>query len=141
MSSFLNTLKSKGRAAAIALALGATSIVGLPATPAMAQSFSFDFGISGGSETFSFGVGRGGRRVERECLRNNEIRRGLRGAGFYDIEIGNSSRNRVRVLARWEGNGNLYSMRVHRCSGRVTDIERVRRGGGGNPGFSLQFSY
>jgi len=144
MSQFLTILKSRGRAVAIALALGATSFAAVPA-PAMAQSFNFDFGIRGGDSNFSFGIGRDGVRIRRECLTNNEIRRGLRRAGWDDIRFLDRSGNRLRVIAEW--NGRDYSMRINRCTGRVTDIERLRSrrgggGGGGNSGgFGLQFNF
>jgi hypothetical protein len=139
MSQFLTTLKTRGRAAVIALALGAASMTAMPA-PAMAQNFSFDFGISGGESNFSFGIGKGGVRIKRDCLTNNEIRRGLRRSGFEDIRFLDRRGNRVSLIAEWDGDGRDYSMRVNRCTGRVSDIERVRRrGGGGNGGFGLQF--
>jgi hypothetical protein len=82
----------------------------------------------------------GGIRFRRDCLTNNEIRRGLRRAGFEDIRIGSSSGRWVRVVAEWSDNGRDYSMRVHRCTGEVTDIRRIRRGGG-SPGFGFQFEF
>jgi hypothetical protein len=139
MSQFLATLKARGRAIVVALALAAAAITAMPA-PAMAQNFSFDFGISGGEGNFSFGIGRDGVRIKRDCLTNNEIRRGLRRSGWSDIRFIDRSGNRVRVIAEWDGNGRDYSMRINRCTGRVTDIERVRRGGSGG-GFGLQFNF
>ena len=140
MNQFLSTLKSGSRAALVAVALGAASLAAVAPTPAMAQSFRFDFGIQGGGSSFSFGLNDRGTRFRRDCLTNNEIRRGLRRSGFYDIRIGGSSGRWVRVIATWEGNDRDYSMRVHRCSGEVTDIRRIRRGGG-SPGFGFQFEY
>lgn len=134
MSQLFSNFKSGGRAAVIALTLAAASVAGM-ATPAMAQpTFRFDFGISGGDSNFSFGTGRGGVRIKRDCLTNNEIRRGLRRSGFEDIRFGDRRGNRVRVVAEWDRDGRDYSMQVNRCSGQVTNIERVRRGGGGRPG-------
>ena len=140
MSQFLTMLKNRGRAALIALTLAAASITAMPA-PAMAQNFSFDFGISGGQGNFSFGIGQGGVRIKRDCLTNNEIRRGLRRSGWSDIRFIDRSGNRVRLIAEWDGNGRDYSMRINRCTGRVTDIERVRRRGSNSGGFGLQFNF
>ena len=141
MSQFLTTLKTRGRAVLIALALGATAVTAVPA-PAMAQTFSFDFGITGGDSRFSFGIGTGGRRIIRDCLTNREIRRGLRRSGWSDIRFIDSSGRRVRVIAEWDDNGRDYRMRINRCTGRVTDIERLRRrSGGGSGGFGLQFNF
>lgn len=136
MHQFLSTLKSGGRAAIVAVALGAASLTAAPTT-AMAQSFSFDFGISGGGSTFSFGV-QDGVRIRRECLTNREIRRGLSRAGFDEVRIVSDSGRWVRVIAEWSGNGRDYSMRVNRCTGKVTDIKRLRRT---SPGFGLQFQF
>jgi hypothetical protein len=142
MSQFLSTLKSGSRAAIVAVTLAAASLAGA-STPAVAQpSFSFDFGISGGDNNFSFRAGKGGVRVKRSCLENSEIRRGLRRAGFEEIRFLDRRGNRVRVIAEWGRDNRDYSMTVNRCNGRVTDIERLRRGGnrpGG--GFGLQFQF
>ena len=134
---FLNTLKASGRAAVVAVALGAASVVAMPA-PVMAQSFNFDFGIGGGGSNFSFSIGRDGVRLRRACLTNDEIRRGLRRQGWEDIRFLDRRGNWVRVIAEWRRNDRTYSMRIDRCSGRVTDIERVRRRGGGGFEFSIR---
>ena len=143
MNQFLSTLKSGSRAALVAVALGAASLAAVAPTSAMAQSspsLRLDFGIQGGTNSFSFGLNDRGIRFRRDCLTNNEIRRGLRRAGFEDIRIGSSSGRWVRVVAEWSDNGRDYSMRVHRCTGEVTDIRRIRRGGG-SPGFGFQFEF
>jgi hypothetical protein len=142
MSQFISNLKSGSRAAVVAVALAAASLAGM-ATPASAQpAFRFDFGITGGNDNFSFQMGKGGVRLQRSCLRNDEIRRGLRRAGFDEIRFNGRRGNRVRVIAEWNGDGRDYSMQVNRCNGRVTDIERVRRGNN-RPGgsFGLQFQF
>lgn len=137
-SQFLTRLRTSGRAAMIAVALAAASITAMPSA-AVAQTFRFDFGISGGDGNFAFSIGKGGVRVKRDCLSNSEIRRGLRRSGWSDIRFIDSEGRRVRVIAEWDGNGRDYSMRINRCTGRVTDIERIRRRGGG--GFGLQFEF
>lgn len=147
---FLTTFKTGTRALVVAALIAGTAFAG--AAPAQAQSFNFDFGINGGGSSFSYGFGSGGKKFKRECLTNREIRRGLNDSGFYDVEIRGDSGVRVRVVATWEENDRDYSMRVNRCSGKVTDIERVRGGNGGGkgpgkpsgpskPGMSFQFSY
>lgn len=138
MISPFKTFKAGGRAAVIALALGAASIVAVPA-PVMAQSFSFEFPIAGGDGSFSFGIGRDGVRIRRACLTDREIRRALRDEGWENITFRGERRNRVRVIAEWDRNNRLYSMWVHRCTGEVTDIERVRRRGSRGPGVELNF--
>ena len=148
---FLNTFKTGTRALVVSALIAATAVAG--AAPAQAQSFNFNFGINGGGSSFSYGLGSGGKKFKRDCLSNREIRRGLSDAGFYDIEIRGASGVRVRVVATWEDNDRDYSMNVHRCSGKVTDIQRIRGGGGkgpgkpsypsypSKPGMSFQFSY
>jgi hypothetical protein len=149
---FLTALKTGTRALAVSALIATTAIAA--AAPAQAQSFSFNFGINGGGSSFSYGIGSGGKKFKRDCLTNREIRRGLQDAGFYDIEIVGQSGVRVRVIATWEDNDRDYSMLVNRCSGKVTDIERIRQGKPGGarvsrsvpvkpykPGLSFQFSY
>ena len=135
MSPFLSTLKTTAKAAVVALALGAMA---MPA-PAMAQTFKFNFGIQGGGSSFSFGIGKGGQKFRRNCLTNNEVRRGLRRAGFEDIRFVDRRGVRVTVIAQWDENNRWYSMDVNKCTGKVSNIERVRRGHNNGPddGFIL----
>lgn len=105
--------------------LGALGFVAAPA-PAMAQSFSFSFGIEGGGTNFSWSKDRYGKRVKRDCLTNNEIVRGLRRLDFEDVRFLDRRGNRVSVVAEYDPNNRLYKLKINRCSGKVTDIERVR---------------
>lgn len=138
MTQILSTFKSSGRAAVVALVLGAATVTAMP-TPAMAQSpsFSFSIGVGGGGPSFRF---HSGDEDFDFCLTNGQIRRGLRAEGFRNIDIvRNLSRNRVEVIAsfgkRW------YLLRVNRCTGEVRIIERLRRGGFPGSGFGLQFNF
>jgi hypothetical protein len=133
MTPLLSTVKKSGRAAIVALTLGAATVTAIE--PAQAQSFSFKFGISGGGSDFSFGI-RDGRKFKRECLTNNEIRRGLRRNGFDDIRF--LDRRGVRVKVYAEFGRRAYVLTINRCTGRVIDIDRVRRRGDG-PGFGFEF--
>lgn len=143
MTTLVSTIKKSSRAALLAVALAAASIGAAPftAAPAMAQNLSFQFGITGGGDNFSFGVGRGGERVRRDCLTNNEIRRGLRREGFDDIRFLDRRGNRVTVTA--EDRRFDYRLRVNRCTGAVAildrDRKRLRRDR--NPGFGLHFRF
>jgi hypothetical protein len=121
----LSSLLKRGRSVAIALALGATAITAMPA-PAVAQNFSFDFQIQGGGSNFSWGTDRRGRRVKRDCLTNNEVRRGLRRLDFEDIQFLDRRGRRVTVIAQYDPNNRWYQMDINTCTGRVTDIERIR---------------
>lgn len=138
MTQILSTLRKSGRAAVVALVLGAAAVTAMPA-PAMAQSgpsFSFQLGIGGG--------GGGSLRFDSGdvdldfCLSNGQIRRGLRDYGFRNIDIVRANRNRVVVIARY-GRA-WYRLQVNRCTGDVRIIERLRRGFPGG-GFGLQFNF
>lgn len=133
MTSILSTVMKSGRAAIVAVTLGAAAFT---AVPVQAQSFSFEFGIQGGGNSFSYGFNQG-RKFKRDCLTTNEIRRGLRRAGFDDIRFLDRRGVRVRVIADY--GRRTYSMTINRCTGRVSNIERLRRGGG--PGFGLEFNF
>lgn len=143
MTTTLSTLRKSGRAALVALALGAVSLGGasFTATPAMAQSLSFEFGIRGGGDNFSFGIGKRGERFRRACLTNNEIHRGLRREGFSDIRFLDRRGNRVTVRA--EDRRFVYKLSVHRCSGavRILDRDRKYRRYDRSPGFGLHFRF
>lgn len=131
----LSTVMKSGRAAIVALTLGAATFTALPV---QAQSFNFEFGIQGGGDSFSYGFDRG-RKFRRDCLTNTEIRRGLRRSGFDDIRFADRRGVRITVIA--DHGRRTYSMTINRCTGRVSDIERVRRGGGGRPGVGLEFNF
>ena len=133
MTSILSTVMKSGRAAIVAVTLGAAA---LTAMPVQAQSFNFDFGVQGGGNNFSYRFDDG-RRMKRECLTNNEIRRGLRRSGFDDIRFVDRSGIRVKVVADY--GRRTYAMTINRCSGRVSDIERLRRPY--SPGFNFQFNF
>lgn len=133
MTSILSTVMKSGRAAIVAVTLGAAAFT---AMPVQAQSFNFDFGIQGGGNSFSYRFDDG-RRMKRDCLTTNEIRRGLRRAGFDDIRFVDRRGVRVKVVADY--GRRTYAMTVNRCTGRVSDIERLRRPY--FPGFRFQFSF
>lgn len=137
MTSLLTSFKTTGRAALVALTLGATALTATP--PVQAQSgpsFSFRLELDGGS--FRFGIDDHERR--RFCLTDRQIRRGLRAHGFTQVRfVAELGRNRVEVRARfgrW-----VYRMRVNRCTGRVDRVQRIRRINRGGGGFGLHFDF
>lgn len=137
MGQFLTSLKTGARTLVVAALIGGTTM--MAAAPAQAQGFSFNFGINGGGSSFSYGIGSGGKKFKRECLRNREIRDGLEDAGFYDVYFLDKDGVRVRVVATWEENDKDYTMRVNRCSGKVTDIKPLKKKY--KPGFSIQLQF
>lgn len=144
MTPILSTLRKSGRAALVALALGAVSVGAVPftAAPAMAQSgLTFEFGIRGGGDNFSFGIGKRGERIRRDCLTNNEIRRGLHREGFDDIRFLDRRGKHVTLTA--EDYRYDYRLRVNRCTGAVVILDRDRkyRRYHRSPGFGLHFRF
>lgn len=129
----LSTFKTTSRAAIVALTLGVTA---MSAAPAQAQSFNFEFGIKGGGNNFAFGFEKG-KKFKRECLTNSEVRRGLQREGFDDIRFVDRKGVRVKVVADY--GRRTYAMTINKCTGRVTDIERLRRTY--RPGFNFQFNF
>jgi hypothetical protein len=136
MTPILTRMKTTGRAAVIALALGASAFTAMPAQAQSGNpSFNFQFGIQGGGDNFSYRFDNG-KRFKRECLTNNEVRRGLRQMGWNDIRFVDRKGVRVKVVADW--GRRTYAMDINKCTGRVTNIERLRSSY--RPGFRFQFN-
>lgn len=143
MTQMLTLLKKSGRAALVALTLGAATVTAMPAQAQSSPSFNFSFGINGGGDNFSFGWNNG-RQIRRACLSDSEVRRGLQRNGFSNVRFLDRRGIRIRVMA--EHRRDTYRMSINRCTGRVTDIERVRdrywdRGRPGRPGFGLHLDF
>lgn len=126
----IEKFKRTGRAAMVAVALGATAITGAAFTAAPAQAQpgpSFGFSLDFGPGEFRFGTDRG-RPVY--CYSDNQVRRLVRSWGYDDVRIRNANRNRVTLTG--ELGRRDYRLVVDRCSGRIIDRDRTdRRGGGG----------
>jgi len=136
MTPILSTVMKSGRAAIVALTLGAATLTAMPVQAQTGSpSFNFEFGIRGGGDSFSYRFDNG-RRFRGECLTNNELRRGLRRLGWEDVRFVDRRGVRVKVVADW--GRRTYAMTINRCSGRVTDIERLRRSY--TPGFRFEFN-
>ncbi len=139
MTPILSTVMKSGRAAIVALTLGAAAVTAMPVQAASSSSnpsFNFQFGIQGGGDNFSYRFDNG-RKHKRECLTNSEVRRGLSRLGWDDIRFVQSKGVRVKVVAEWHNK--TYAMNINKCTGRVTDIERIR--GSYRPGFHFQFKF
>lgn len=138
MTPILARVMKSGRAALIAVTLGASVFT---AMPAQAQSgnpkFNFEFGIQGGGDNFSYRFNNG-KRFKRECLTNQEVRRGLQRLGWDDIRFVDRRGVRVKVVADW--GRRTYAMTINKCTGRVSDVEQLRRPFG-SPGFRFQFNF
>lgn len=135
---FATAFKKTWRAALVALTLGAATVTALPAQAQSSPSFNFELGIGSNGSGMSF---RGGNRMRHfdRCMSNRQVTRGLEHYGFDDVSIvRNLGRNRVLVIAGWGRRD--YSMKVDKCSGRVYDVERLRRRPS-MPGFNFQFNF
>ena len=122
------------RIAAIAVAVIGIAVTSLPAqaAPSLGGSLELDFGVAppAGDDQTQFKKFGGDDDYDYDddyCydLSNKQIRKGLKNAGFEDIEfIKNLSNNRVRVEALYE-DGWVYSMRIDRCDGEVDKIKAL----------------
>jgi hypothetical protein len=157
MTLALSTLKKSGRAALVALAMGAVSMTAMPAQAAE-PSFNFQLGIGNNGGVMGFELNNQNRKKFRpiqRCLTNNQVERGLKYYGFDDADVVRRlSSTRVLVVAEW--NNRYYSMTVNKCSGKVGNVKRLRRGydfydgpskgpqggfGFQKDGFSFQFGF
>jgi len=141
MTHLMNLVKTGGRAAIIALTLGASSIAIVPT--AQAQSFNFQFGVGpDGKPSVGFGVDSDGDRRGRPirpqvCYSEREIIRGIRDEGYRDVQVVRQlPRNRLGLIAR-DGR-TWYSMRVNQCTGEVDRIQRLRNY---RPGLRFEFNF
>jgi hypothetical protein len=117
------------RAAAVALALGATA---LPALPAQAQSFSFEFGTGD-----FWGGHHRDHRPRFSCMTDYQVRQRIADYGYSHIYLNVANGRHIQARAtrgRW-----VYLIDFNRCTGRIEDVDRLRRARGG--GFGLQFGY
>lgn len=139
----LNSLKTSGKAAVVALVLGSTAMVAVPAQAASpTPSFSFSFGVGNG-----FSPAPGGMRLHfgdsnyfDYCMTNREIVRSLRDYGYRDVQIVKEGNQYNKVIAIGRKGSNWYQMRVDRCSGKVDRVTRLERRGNSN-GFNITLSF
>lgn len=111
----ISKISAKGRAALVAVVLGATALTG---APVQAQGIEFGFSFGNGGTYY------GDRYEESRCYSDRQIRRDLRDRGYRDIEIGGGGRY-VNVRARKDGN--YYRITYDACRGRIVDRSRIRR--------------
>lgn len=140
MTPILSTMMKSGRAAIVALTLGAATITAMPVQAQSEPRFSFQLDINGGNSAQTFSRGnRHGRIIIDDCLTNRQVERGLRNYGFRNVDVIRSlGRDRVLVVASWRNKD--YVMKVNKCSGRVYDVKRLKKFRG-QKGFSLQFNF
>jgi hypothetical protein len=108
----LPSIKTTVRAAVIGLVLTGTTLTAMPAAQA-APSFSFSFNIGGD------------RFTQRDCLSDRQVRRLLRWQGYDEIRF--TDRRGKIVTVRAEKGRHDYRVTVNACTGRIIDIDRLRR--------------
>ncbi|HWA17992.1 MAG TPA: hypothetical protein VG757_03270 [Devosia sp.] len=147
----LHTIKTTGRAALVAVALGATAFTAMPVQAAEPSgSFSLQFGNGGGPKYFGhgfgFGFGNGNGSIQLHfgdrdffnyCLTNRQIERGLDNRGFDRVRIVKSGERKVIAVGKW--GSRWYEMRVDRCTGKVDRVKRVNQRPNGSFSITLNF--
>lgn len=155
MTLSLSTLKKSGRAALVALAMGAVSMTAMP-VQAAEPSFNFQLGIGNNGGVFGFELNNKNKKKYypiKKCLTNSQVEHGLEWYGFDDADVVKKlSKSKVLVIAEW--NNRYYSMTVNKCTGQVYNVKRLKKGfdfyDGDGPnggfgfekdGFSFQFGF
>jgi len=131
MTPTLSTLKKSGRAALVALAMGAVSMTAMP-VQAAEPNFNFQLGIGDNGGVMGFELNKKNNfkkkwKPIRKCLSNRQVENGLEWYGFDDADVVRKlSNSKVLVIAEW--NHRFYSMTVNKCSGEVYNVKRLRKG-------------
>ena len=158
MTLTLSTLKKSGRAAVVALAMGAVSMTAMPVQAASEPSFNFQLGIGNDGGVMGFELNKKSKKGYypiKRCLTDRQVERGLEYYGFDDADVVRKlSTSRVLVVAEW--NNRFYSLTVNKCTGEVYNVKRLRKGydfyegphkgpkngfGFQKDGFSFQFGF
>ena len=126
----ISTLKKSGRAAVVALAMGAVGLTAMPVQAASEPSFNFQLGIGNDGGVMGFDLNKKSKKGYfpiKKCLTDRQVERGLEYYGFDDADVVRKlSKSRVLVVAEW--NNRYYSVTVDKCSGEVYNVKRLRRG-------------
>jgi hypothetical protein len=72
-------------------------------------------------------------------MSNAQVIRGVRNKGYRDVQIVREENRNDRVYVVARKNGDWYSMRVDRCTGKVDRIREIERNRNGS--FNLRFSF
>lgn len=105
------------RAAAVAVALGGTALVSMPAQAQPTVEFRF------GGPGFSWEFNNGPRR--RSCMTDPQVRRDLRRDGYRNIRFFDRRGRIVQVTARL--GRRAYEIEYDKCRGRIVDRDRIWR--------------
>ncbi|MBL8593188.1 MAG: hypothetical protein JNK01_10915, partial [Devosia sp.] len=88
MTPILSTVMKSGRAAIVAVTLGAATLTAMPVQAQSEPQFSFQLGIGGGNDAQTYSKGKKqGRIIIDDCLTNRQVERGLRQYGFRNVDV------------------------------------------------------
>lgn len=126
MTTMLSNLKNTGRAAILAIVIAGTVLGTMPAEAKPLGGFKLELQApKGGVEMQMKKFGYDEDKYDW-CLTNKQIRKGLKKAGFTDVEfVQELKKQRVRVEALYLGDDWYYSMRIDRCEGEVDKIKKL----------------
>lgn len=129
MTLSLSTLKKSGRAALVALTMGAVGMTAMP-VQAAEPSFNFQLGIGNNGGVMGFELNKKNfnkYKKIKKCLTNNQVENGLEWYGFDSADVVKKlSSTKVMVIAEW--NNRYYSMTVNKCTGEVYNVKRLKKG-------------
>lgn len=129
MTLSLSTLKKSGRAALVALAMGAVSMTAMP-VQAAEPNFNFQLGIGNNGGVFGFELNNKNKKKYfpiKKCLTNSQVENALEWYGFDDANVVKKlSKSKVLVIADW--NNKYYSMTVNKCTGEVYNVKKLKKG-------------
>ena len=129
MTLSLSTLKKSGRAALVALAMGAVGLTAMP-VQAAEPNFNFQLGIGNNGGVFGFELNNKNKKKYfpiKKCLTNNQVENALEWYGFDDANVVKKlSSSKVLVIAEWHNR--YYSMTVNKCSGEVYNVKKLKKG-------------
>lgn len=133
----IHTFKSAARIGLAAIGLSAG--FALATAPVHAAEPQFNFSIKTPDGEFSFGNGgvqsRQFQPRERRpvCLEGRGLQRTVARQGFYDVDFLDWRGSRVSAVGEFRGRTVTFD--VDRCTGEVSNVQRLRRGGWGGRGW------
>ncbi len=132
MTLSIHTFKSAARIGLAALGLSAG--FALATAPAQAAEPQFSFSIQTPDGEINFGNGGVQSRQFRPqhdrrpvCLEERGLQRAVARQGFRDVDFLDWRGPRINAVGEFRGR--TVSFDVNRCTGEVSNVERLRRGG------------
>jgi hypothetical protein len=140
----LSLIKTAGRSTLVALVLGGVAMTALPAFAAPPATIQLQLNKPAGAALHSTHGHNGFRSLVPDddaedaglnfCLTNKDVKDKLRSVGFHNVKVkGSNDSDRVKATGIFT-DGDLYSMRVDKCSGKVNHIQNLDEDDGDNGG-------